>query len=116
MNNRTRQKLKLNHGIKLKGVKLWNCNYTIAKLIASSVYQFRHYDKHSMPGNLPPFDIQYNMEKWNNILDEIVYCFNEIANDHPDSQGLSASEKSDYISRIDNGKELFIKYLDDMWD
>lgn len=118
MNNRTRNKLKKNKGIKLRKGELWNCGYTLARIISGSLFQFRHLNKCSFP---PSFSHENKgkdgMKEWNNVLDEMAYCFNEIAEDYPLCPDDKYPEsKKMYFNRINNGKQLFIRYLEDLWD
>lgn len=118
MNNRARNKLRTKKGIKLKKVELWNCGYTLARIISGSLFQFRQFKKHSYPPNLSHENKgRDGMQEWNNILDEIIYCFNEIAEDYPlcPDDKYPESQKT-YFNRINNGKQLFIRYLEDLWD
>jgi hypothetical protein len=148
MNSRMRQRL--NHKKLFKKNKLWNLNYTLAEIIYSSVYQFKHMKRNRFPGR----GEADTPEKWENILDEIIWAYKETAGYYSNSPtgiehnklskekypdgitfddlfdkytdeykglGIEISEQTElltkeYYERIKNGKRLFYKYFDDLWD
>ena len=136
---RIRQITKAKKAKKLKNVQLWNLDTTLARIIASGVYQFARMERYGIPNCLidgNKIDCKQEKElckQWDAILNEIVWTFSEIADDYPnspiDAWLNSHKETADkripkevfesvkaYKGRIANGKQLFVKAFDDLWD
>lgn len=136
---RIRQITKAKKAKKLKNVQLWNLDATLARIIASGVYQFMKMERHTIPNCLTSdnkIDCEQEEElckQWDAVLNEIVWTFSEIADNYPnspiDAWLDSHKETADkqipeeifenmkvYKERIANGKQLFVKAFDDLWD
>ncbi len=75
--------------------ELWNLDITIAKFIIDRLRIFRK-QTHSYPNNLTE-------KEWDNILKEIIFCFEEFVN----NDGLSEEP----FNRMKHGLELFKKHF-----
>ena len=136
---RIRQITKAKKAKKLKNVQLWNLDITLARIIASGVYQFTKMERYGIPSCLiddNKIDCKQEKElckQWDAMLNEIVWTFSEIADYYPnnpiDIWLKSHKETADkqipeevfesmetYKERIANGKQLFVKAFDDLWD
>jgi len=58
-------------------------------------------------------------KRWAWLMDELIWTFNEIANEHPnepDWKTSSLEEREAYDKRISNGTRLFGRYYQSLWD
>lgn len=99
MNNRRRQKIK-GKGPKFTSLELWNLNDTLAAIILSGLKQFKHMKRMGYPGE-PNIEAD-TPEKWEILLDEFIWVFNEIANDYLHDP-ISVSHNKFYKEKYPNG-------------
>ena len=100
---------------------LWTLDSTIATFCAEAVRQFIAMDRHTYPG----FDEADTPEKWELVLQEILWSLERMANDYEDApawgrKGHTVEEdieaQKEYNARVDEGLRLFGKYLRHMND
>lgn len=116
---RTRQELKVRHTKKLNKRDLYNLDLYLARIIADGVRQFKKANTHSLPNYLLDNNKtdEQTMDEWHKILDDIIWTFNEIANNYNSCTMMpNSKEREAYFQRIANGKQLFIAAFDDLWD
>ena len=89
MNNRWRQKKKLN-GYTFTKSQIWNADDTMAKFILAVLKEFKQMKRNSYPGQ---DEATATPEKWEALLDRMIYTFDQLANDFPDSPHHKACEK-----------------------
>jgi len=100
--------------------QLWGFDYALAKVILSGLLRFREINTNSHPGGM-------TQEEWREILDKIIWSFNEKANDEPNYpqdvfKVLSKEETYDsdgvrqYYERIQDGFTLFGQWYQHLWD
>jgi len=56
-------------------------------------------------------DTYFRQKRWNWILDEIIWTFEQYMND----SRFDVIQSSENYYRVKNGRMLFAKYFDDMW-
>ena len=119
MNKRIRQKKKLT-GYRFSKKDLWSLDLTIAKFCAEGIRQFIQMKRYGYPCDLTP-------EKWEEVLKEIHWSLDSIANEFINSpweenyrKGIEPAfdreKEKAYNERIYHGLNLFIKYFEDLWD
>ena len=89
MNNRWRQKKKLN-GYAFTKLQIWNADDTMAKFILAVLKEFKQMKRNSYPGQ---DEATATPEKWEALLDRMIYTFDQLANDFPDSPHSKACAK-----------------------
>ena len=89
MNNRWRQKKKLT-GYTFTKSQIWNADDTMAKFILAVLKEFKQMNRNSYPGQ---DEATATPEKWEALLDRMIYTFEQLANDFPDSPHAKACEK-----------------------
>lgn len=131
----------------------WNMEETLAYIILPMLKQLKetkhgspHVDDEDVPEELrstsaPPKENEYDIDanhhkRWDWVLDEMIWTFEEIANgeDHSmfyDHSGVDSTKDIDtqirqikvdeeglkaYYARIENGLRLFGKYYLNLWD
>lgn len=81
MNNRHRQRAKL-AGYTFTKKQIWNADDTMAKFILALLKEFKKSNRWGYPNR----DEETNTpEKWEAILDRLIYTFDQLAHDYPDS-------------------------------
>ncbi|MBR3623191.1 MAG: hypothetical protein IKN43_07600 [Selenomonadaceae bacterium] len=90
MNNRKRQKLKNTRGVKLNKLQIWNLRQTFATYIAGGLRQFMNRNIYGYPSDLERNekedpDGSIAMQEWRAILKEMLWSFEQIANDMKDT-------------------------------
>ena len=81
MNNRLRQKRKLN-GYTFTKTQVWNADNTMANFILALLKEYKKMKRHGYPKHSEVAD---SPEKWEAILDRLIYTFDQLAHDFPDS-------------------------------
>lgn len=89
MNNRWRQKKKVN-GYAFTKDQIRNADDTMADFILVLLKEFKKMKRNGYPGQ---DELTYTFEKWNAVLDRMIYTFEQLANDFPDSPYNKACEK-----------------------
>ncbi len=155
--------------IKIENHDLWDFNGSVGPIILEWLKQFRTYNKHGVPADMPSFlntvedyttqlcfdfykqsnpPFSDSEDEWNIILDKMIWSFEEIINEpngdcywdvkpNIDFDTTFAQEsKSDgfhetvwketgkfnhrkhdeYQNKIQEGLDLFCKYLRNLWD
>ena len=88
MNNRCRQKRKLNK-YSFSEQQVWNADDTMVSFILPLLKAFKKSNRHTYPGR----DEADTPEKWEAILDHLIYTFDQMDRDYPDSPHNKASKK-----------------------
>lgn len=133
-----RSKKERNISIRIDKYDTWSMDYTLAKLIHPMLVQLQA-TKHGAPGT-EDADVPENLratvsspdkdsgldanwfKRWDWILDEMIWAFNEIANDNPGEPDVKEwTEEGQrpyvaYYNRIANGTRLFGVYFSALWD
>ena len=103
--------------------QLWSFDYHLAKVILPALVRFKQINMHSFPGTVTE-------EEWSEILDKMIWSFNELANDEPNypfpydddvskNWGTTQEERKtmeEYFRRKKEGFELFGRYFTSLWD
>lgn len=136
-----RRKIKKYNTRKYSPTQLWNLDYYLAKHIYYALKQFKAMERHGYPGcygaDTP--------EKWEEILDKMIWSFKEISEDFrnqplfsrdavnfivKDEDGHSVLsfddddeqiaktkiEREAYTNKLNEGLSLFGKYFYHLWD
>lgn len=112
----------------------WNMDSTLSKIILPMLKQMKK-SKHGAPltddedvpeelrsTSAPPKENEWDddenhFKRWDWIVDEMIWSFEEINNDSFwERLGLERDELQKYEDRIDNGLRLFGKYYRGLWD
>lgn len=112
--------------VKIDSYDTWNMDYTLALIICPMLKQLRK-DTHSFGivdnSDAPVTLAEYPELKWNYILDEMIWAFNQLSDPEEelkfydeekrffDREGYDANQE-----RIKNGLRLFGKYYQSLWD
>jgi hypothetical protein len=100
--------------IKIDKHDTWGMDTTLATIILPMLKQLKA-TKHGYPSNLTE-------KKWNYIMDEMIWAFNEIANKNDDGDEQFFMKNIDwdglkaYHDRLNKGTTLFGKYYRSLWD
>jgi len=91
----------------------WNLNYNIAKYALPRLKRFKEL-LNSYPPKLTP-------EKWDKILDKMIFSLERIVIDDTDDLEYALSKKQDgsyrkYRKQVQEGLDLFGKYFLNLWD
>lgn len=109
--------------IRIDQYDTWNADHTLALIIHPVLVQLRE-QKAGIPGEMFRNDdgtectYEVAEQKWNHILSEMIYAFQQFKDNHPDDTSfLNSRYKHDtaYHDRIDNGLMLFAKYYRTLW-
>jgi hypothetical protein len=131
--------------IKLHDYDTWSMDYTLALIILPMLKQLKetkhgspHTDPEDVPEHLRPDPNRIKMkengelqtwevdntvhERWDWILDEIIWAFEKLNGEDPDHVYDSTGEKLDMVEtekqskRMENALTLFGKYYRGLWD
>lgn len=111
----------------------WSMDYTLSLIIVPLLKQLKE-TKHGAPivdvedtpkelhppegeeacGPCGETDVNF-FRRWDWIMDEMIWAFNEIATDKSDLF-LEGQERKDYINRKQRAFKLFGKYFEALWD
>ncbi len=113
---------------------IWSLDYTIAKFALPRLIRLKEV-KHGVPGSMfEDFNGTYTdkqvetaKKKWDEILDEMIFAMDYIANDrewqyYPDKKWPEKTTKDDYIElraveeRVQKGLVLLGTYFRNLWD
>ena len=100
-------------GKRFKKQRAWNCYAHLAVHIANELKAFKKYNVNSYPHGFN------NIEEWHEVVDKMIYSFDQIAKDYPDGfaiKDFKSSEFTAYRAKIDEGLHLFAKYFENLWD
>jgi len=90
----------------------YSMDTTLAKIILPMLKQLKA-TKHGIPYNMTE-------KKWNGIMDEMIWAFEQITLDGNDDQfwtdGIDWDGMKVHYTRIDKGTALFGKYYRSLWD
>lgn len=81
MNNRQRQRKKLK-GYTFTKRQIWNADDTMAIFILAVLKDFKKMKRHGYPGRDEETETP---EKWEAVLDRMIYTFDQLVHDFPDS-------------------------------
>lgn len=66
--------------------------------------------------------VEEGIKEWNDILEKMIYSFNEIENDYKDELKINGMTPQDWLdihkmykTRIQEGLDLFAKYYEALW-
>lgn len=132
---------KRNVQIKLHNFDTWNADTTLSLIIVPMLQQLKATKQGSpkvadedVPGHLrstaagphDPYDVdELWHDRWTWVLDEMIWAFKQSADSNSDEQffklsGDGVRVDSDgldaYTARKDNGRRLFAKYFECLWD
>lgn len=108
----------------------YSLNHTLALIIAPSLKKFkeiqnkkggisltffRKSDKTDRHGNYTDGSCKKAQERFNKVLDEMIWVFNQIANNNKDEPEFFGKNRDQYHKRIQNGLDLFAKNYGDLW-
>lgn len=99
--------------IKVHSYDLLNVDITLANLIVPVLKKFKKYQSgcHFVSNKDVPRNIKSNIDfdenKWNWLLDELIWTFTQIKNDKAYSDKI--------LKRKENGLRLFGKYYTSIW-
>lgn len=102
--------------------ELWSLDCTIAEFITPRLKQFKSQCK-SIPGDIAykylNSDVDKSEEEWNEILDKMIWTFENWEND-PDTEEMSNEEfrkiYDNWYNKRQEGLDLFVKYISALWD
>lgn len=101
MNNRRRQKDKLDGSIRFKSVEIWNLYSTFSRIILAGLKRFKRARRWGHPGDMTP-------EEWEAKLDEMIWVFNECDKDFPnDPHTIWFNREYDKYMKEHPGEETF---------
>lgn len=90
----------------------WNMDYTLSLLIVPMLNQLKE-GGHGYPAMLDSF------EEWHEILDKMIWSFEQAKNAHEGDYGLALNNNEEYkayMNRVQEGLDLFSKYYMSLWD
>lgn len=98
---------------------------TIAQIVHPLLVKFKkrtksfaETDNEDAPEHLHTNDM-FSQERWNHVLDEMIWAMNEIKNEYPNEPEVDALGSFDkynaYDVRVANGCRLFGKYFQSLW-
>ncbi len=90
----------------------WSMDYTLSLLIVPMLKQLKE-DGHGYPAVLDSF------EEWHEILDKMIWSFEQAKNGYEGYYGLALNNNEEYkayMSRVQEGFDLFGKYYMSLWD
>jgi len=94
----------------------WNLDISLSKLILPRLKRFKELNT-GCPvltegfGHIKEMDNAANKEKWNSIIDDMIFAFDYYANEKQFEYPLN--EKDD--ARAKNGMQLFAKHFESLW-
>ena len=101
MNNRRRQKSKLDGSIRFKSVEIWNLYSTFSRVILAGLKRFKRANRWGHPGDMTP-------EEWEAKLDEMIWVFNECDKDFPnDPHTIWFNKEYDKYAKEHPGENSF---------
>ena len=128
----------LNDVVELDASDSWSCDYTLSKVIVPVLEQLKktthgygYIDDADVPIELRTGNSEHNEAKYNWVLDEVIWCLREIANEEPNAPHIGdinldfdtmdvpdtwVIEQDEYEQRLQNGCRLFGRYLRTFWD
>ena len=89
MNTRWRQKKKIT-GYTFSKLQIWNASDTMVSFILPLLKEFKKMNRHGYPDRDEATDTP---EKWEAILDRMIYSFDQIHREYPDSPRNLANER-----------------------
>ena len=92
----------------IKDDELWNLDVTLAALILPYMKKFREVHI-GHPSTLP------SDEAWDEILDDIVWSFENYEISNPYSPATQLKEFEEYGDRVTKGIDLFAKWFGSLW-
>ena len=105
--------------VEIEGHDLYSLDHTLALIIHPCLVAYRANGNRGVPGNLMSEnsgneDMSYEdgLRLWNEILDKMIWSFNEIAFDSPNEP--SAHDKA-YYDRVQAGLDLFGYHYSSLW-
>jgi hypothetical protein len=106
--------------MRIKKQDLWDLDYTISKFILRHLKAFRKMKRCGCPA------LHFStMEDWNNVLDKMIFAFENDLKDDLDlgrSRFIMQKGKLDkkgwnaYRKKVEEGLDLFWKYRKFLWD
>lgn len=115
----SKKKRKIN--IHIDDYDVWNADHTLALIILPVLVKLKEVkhgspcvDNEDVPEEIAKLDVH---QKWNYVLDEIIWTFEQLAD--PDKEYDLPSDREtqiNYSNRITNGLILFGKYYRGLWD
>lgn len=110
--------------IRIDDWDVWSMDYTLSLIILPMLKKFKEgkltiafVDMEDVPEELrsevKELDGGYNDDRWNYVLDEMIWTFERISSDFED-EDFKNQKKND--ARVKNGLRLFGKYYQSLWD
>ena len=128
----------LNDVVKLDKSDSWSCDYTLSKVIVPVLEQLQkskigygYIEDDDVPLELRTGNSEHNEEKYNWVMNEVIWCLREIANEEQNAPHIGdidldfssmdvpdswLHEQEEYEKRLQNGCRLFGRYLRTFWD
>lgn len=98
-----RKKIKKYNTRKYSPTQLWNLDYYLAKHIYYALKQFKAMERHGYPGcygaDTP--------EKWEEILDKMLWSFKEISEDFKNQPLFSRKDTDSFFKKDENGNTIW---------
>jgi len=99
---------------------LWSLDHTLALIILPALKTFRedqlsfaYVDDEDIPEDLVHLEAE---DKWNYILDEMIYAFESGIDDTEEDKFLDNPDGyTEYLKRTERGRILFAKYYHCLW-
>lgn len=117
MNKRTKKKIEKNKGLYINPRDTWALDITIAEFILPRLKLFKKLNN-GYPGRNEETN---TFEKWDNLLDKMIWSFEQIANNYEIYSNLVMvnnpnlqKEYHEIDDKIQEGLMLFAKYYQDL--
>lgn len=118
-------KRKRNVKIKIDDYDVWNLDRTLSFIIVPALQKFKETERmgiplvqnEDVPDNLKTsenFEESYSIDKWNYVLDEMIWAFTQIRDDG--EYNIPIEKWDEFFDRVNNGVRLFGKYFRALWD
>lgn len=100
----------------LKKYDVWNLSNHMAWVLYAQLVRFKRSERSGLPGfiEFEGYTMEVGLQKWEEILDKMIYSFQEIIND--DFHFDTAEEYEVYYNKIQEGLNLFGQYYRGLWD
>jgi hypothetical protein len=125
INSKKTRKIK----VRIDNYDTWSMDYTLAPIVLPMLKQLKvtkqgapYVDIEDVPEQLRDtaqdeygLDV-FHFERWDYILDEMIYAFECLVTDYDSDVNMSVDERVAIENRIGNGFRLFGKYFRSLWD
>lgn len=114
MNNRYRTIARIRKYPFKDRIQIENCWQHMADYIYRCLIQYKKYNRHGYPC----CEGANTAEKWEAILDDMIWTFGKIKNRRKmkTSEGMNEANQAAYDEKIRKGLHFFSKYFHCLWD